>query len=153
MFCQNSVSRKFGPTMLFNVQKYRNSENGRTCICLSRCSCYSCSVLTCKLCSHVLIILNTITSQRQFLIQLTKPKLPKLPRLLHGGGISTLRLGIQIGWHLPRLQVFVANPNKPQSIIDILINNKEKQLKNLEEFHTDKGASTLLLYGANESVM
>uniref|UniRef100_A0A7S3VHR4 Mo25-like protein n=1 Tax=Dunaliella tertiolecta TaxID=3047 RepID=A0A7S3VHR4_DUNTE len=35
-------------------------------------------------------------------------------------------------------KVFVANPNKPQSIIDILTNNKEKLLKYLEEFHTDK---------------
>lgn len=37
------------------------------------------------------------------------------------------------------MQVFVANPNKPQPIIDILANNKEKLLKYLEDFHTDKG--------------
>lgn len=35
-------------------------------------------------------------------------------------------------------KVFVANPNKPQPIIEILVNNKEKLLKYLEEFHTDK---------------
>ncbi|KAL6758107.1 Mo25-like protein [Haematococcus lacustris] len=35
-------------------------------------------------------------------------------------------------------KVFVANPNKPQPIIDILTGNKEKLLKYLEEFHTDK---------------
>ena len=40
----------------------------------------------------------------------------------------------------PRLlQVFVANPNKPQPIVDILTNNRGKLLKYLEEFHTDKG--------------
>jgi hypothetical protein len=38
------------------------------------------------------------------------------------------------------LQVFVANPNKPPAIVDILRNNKEKLLKYLEEFHTDRGA-------------
>lgn len=36
-------------------------------------------------------------------------------------------------------QVFVANPKKPQPIIDILTNNKDKLLKYLEDFHTDKG--------------
>lgn len=35
-------------------------------------------------------------------------------------------------------KVFVANPNKPQPIIDILANNKDKLLKYLEDFHTDK---------------
>ena len=38
-----------------------------------------------------------------------------------------------------RAQVFVANPNKPQPINDILTNNRDKLLKYLEEFHTDKG--------------
>lgn len=38
-------------------------------------------------------------------------------------------------------QVFVANPNKPQPIIDILANNREKLLKYLEDFHTDKGGT------------
>jgi hypothetical protein len=37
------------------------------------------------------------------------------------------------------LQVFVANPNKPQAIVDILTNNREKLLKYLEDFHTDRG--------------
>ncbi len=36
-------------------------------------------------------------------------------------------------------QVFVANPNKHQPIVDILRNNKEKLLKYLEDFHTDRG--------------
>ncbi|KXZ56674.1 hypothetical protein GPECTOR_1g607 [Gonium pectorale] len=35
-------------------------------------------------------------------------------------------------------KVFVANPNKPQPIIDILANNREKLLKYLEDFHTEK---------------
>mmetsp|Transcript_25465 Transcript_25465/g.55366 ORF Transcript_25465/g.55366 Transcript_25465/m.55366 type:complete len:363 (+) Transcript_25465:82-1170(+) len=35
-------------------------------------------------------------------------------------------------------KVFVANPNKPQPIIDILTNNRAKLLKYLEEFHTEK---------------
>ena len=37
------------------------------------------------------------------------------------------------------MQVFVANPNKPQPIVDILANNRDKLLKFLEEFHTEKG--------------
>ena len=40
---------------------------------------------------------------------------------------------------MPGAQVFVANPNKPQPIIDILTNNRDKLLKYLEEFHTEKG--------------
>ncbi|WIA32115.1 hypothetical protein OEZ86_002966 [Tetradesmus obliquus] len=35
-------------------------------------------------------------------------------------------------------KVFVANPNKPQAIVDILTNNREKLLKYLEDFHTDR---------------
>uniref|UniRef100_A0A7S0RI09 Calcium-binding protein 39 n=1 Tax=Chlamydomonas leiostraca TaxID=1034604 RepID=A0A7S0RI09_9CHLO len=35
-------------------------------------------------------------------------------------------------------KVFVANPAKPQPITDILANNRDKLLKYLEEFHTDK---------------
>eukprot|EP00877_Chromochloris_zofingiensis_P008074 jgi/Chrzof1/351/Cz01g12170.t1 len=35
-------------------------------------------------------------------------------------------------------KVFVANPRKPQPIVDILTNNKDKLLKYLEDFHTDK---------------
>lgn len=41
-----------------------------------------------------------------------------------------------------RRQVFVANPNKPQAIVDILTNNREKLLKYLEDFHTDRGEGT-----------
>ncbi len=36
-------------------------------------------------------------------------------------------------------QVFVANPNKPQPIVDILTNNRDKLLKFLEAFHPEKG--------------
>ena len=36
-------------------------------------------------------------------------------------------------------QVFVANPNKTDAIVAILTSNKEKLLKYLGEFHTDKG--------------
>jgi hypothetical protein len=35
--------------------------------------------------------------------------------------------------------VFVANPNKPPAITEILANNRDKLLKYLEDFHTDKG--------------
>jgi hypothetical protein len=35
--------------------------------------------------------------------------------------------------------VFVANPNKPPAIVEILANNRDKLLKYLEDFHTDKG--------------
>lgn len=35
-------------------------------------------------------------------------------------------------------KVFVANPNKSDSIVDILTSNKEKLLKYLGDFHTDK---------------
>lgn len=35
-------------------------------------------------------------------------------------------------------KVFVANPSKPQAIVDILSNNREKLLKYLEDFHSDK---------------
>lgn len=40
-----------------------------------------------------------------------------------------------------RLQVFVANPNKTQPIIDILAGNKDKLLRYLADFHSDKSAS------------
>ena len=36
-------------------------------------------------------------------------------------------------------QVFVANPNKPDAIVEILTSNKDKLLKYLGDFHTDKG--------------
>ncbi len=36
-------------------------------------------------------------------------------------------------------QVFVANPHKPPAIVDILVNNRNKLLKYLEDFHTDRG--------------
>ncbi|MEW5303377.1 MAG: hypothetical protein WDW38_001704 [Sanguina aurantia] len=35
-------------------------------------------------------------------------------------------------------KVFVANPNKPQPIVDILTNNRDRLLKYLEDFHTEK---------------
>ena len=34
----------------------------------------------------------------------------------------------------------MANPNKNDAIVDILTSNKEKLLKYLGDFHTDKGA-------------
>ena len=37
-------------------------------------------------------------------------------------------------------QVFVANPNKTQPIIDILAGNKDKLLRYLADFHSDKSA-------------
>ena len=37
------------------------------------------------------------------------------------------------------LQVFVANPNKTKPIIEILVGNKDKLLKYLTDFHSDKG--------------
>jgi hypothetical protein len=37
------------------------------------------------------------------------------------------------------VQVFVANPHKPPAIVDILVNNRSKLLKYLEDFHTDRG--------------
>lgn len=36
-------------------------------------------------------------------------------------------------------KVFVANPNKPQAILDILVKNKAKLISYLTEFHNDKG--------------
>ncbi len=38
------------------------------------------------------------------------------------------------------VQVFVANPNKTQAIIDILAGNKEKLLRYLKDFHNDTSA-------------
>lgn len=35
-------------------------------------------------------------------------------------------------------QVFVANPNKPRPIADILIRNREKLVEFLSKFHTDR---------------
>lgn len=37
------------------------------------------------------------------------------------------------------MQVFVANPNKTRPIIEILVGNKDKLLKYLTDFHSDKG--------------
>lgn len=36
------------------------------------------------------------------------------------------------------LQVFVANPNKPKPILDILLRNQEKLVDFLTKFHTDR---------------
>lgn len=35
-------------------------------------------------------------------------------------------------------QVFVANPNKPKPILDILLRNKDKLVEFLTKFHTDR---------------
>jgi hypothetical protein len=37
------------------------------------------------------------------------------------------------------LQVFVANPNKSQPVVEILHNNRDKLLKYLDDFHNDRG--------------
>lgn len=37
------------------------------------------------------------------------------------------------------MQVFVANPNKSRQVIDILSSNRDKLLKYLSDFHSDKG--------------
>ena len=36
--------------------------------------------------------------------------------------------------------MFVANPNKTPAIVSILVSNRDKLLKYLGDFHTDKGA-------------
>jgi calcium binding protein 39 len=36
------------------------------------------------------------------------------------------------------LKVFVANPNKPKPILDILLRNQEKLVDFLTKFHTDR---------------
>ena len=41
-----------------------------------------------------------------------------------------------------RVQVFVANPNKTPAIVTILVSNRDKLLKYLGDFHTDKGSRT-----------
>lgn len=38
------------------------------------------------------------------------------------------------------MQVFVANPNKTEKITELLQHNKDKLLRYLGDFHTDKGA-------------
>ncbi len=38
------------------------------------------------------------------------------------------------------VQVFVANPNKTQAIIDILAGNKDKLLRYLKDFHNETSA-------------
>lgn len=40
-------------------------------------------------------------------------------------------------------QVFVANPKKPKTIVNILAVNKEKLVKYLSDFHTDRGAQSV----------
>ena len=50
-------------------------------------------------------------------------------------------------WHWD-MQVFVANPNKTPEIVDVLANNKEKLLKYLGDFHTEKGALRCLFWHA-----
>lgn len=37
-----------------------------------------------------------------------------------------------------RLQVFVANPNKPRPILEILLRNKDKLVEFLTNFHNDR---------------
>lgn len=55
---------------------------------------------------------------------------------------SLLNLNVFISVHVLNLlfaiQVFVANPNKPKPILDILLRNKEKLVEFLSKFHTDR---------------
>mmetsp|Transcript_28482 Transcript_28482/g.31638 ORF Transcript_28482/g.31638 Transcript_28482/m.31638 type:complete len:348 (-) Transcript_28482:208-1251(-) len=48
-------------------------------------------------------------------------------------------------------KVFVANPNKPQPILEILVRNKAKLIKFLTNFHKDRGKSFLLLFCVKKS--
>lgn len=41
-------------------------------------------------------------------------------------------------------KVFVANPNKPPAILEILVKNKDKLLKFLSKFHNDRGMCYIL---------
>ena len=43
------------------------------------------------------------------------------------------------------MQVFVANPNKSDAVVTILASNKERLLRYLGDFHTEKGQSLNLL--------
>lgn len=43
------------------------------------------------------------------------------------------------------LQVFVANPNKTRPIVEILVGNRDKLLKYLTDFHSDKGGCSSFL--------
>src|SRR5690606_27976645 len=42
-------------------------------------------------------------------------------------------------------KVFVANPNKPADIRDVLVKNREKLLKFLSKFHNDRGKDSLYI--------
>lgn len=42
----------------------------------------------------------------------------------------------------------MANPNKTQQITELLQHNKDKLLRYLGDFHTDKGQPFTCLYGA-----
>ena len=64
--------------------------------------------------------------------------------LAHTPASTALRGGL-----VTRLQVFVANPNKTQPIIDILAGNKDKLLRYLADFHSDKSARILALQPPN----
>lgn len=44
----------------------------------------------------------------------------------------------QVFNHMYLLQVFVANPNKPKPILDILLRNKDKLVDFLTKFHTER---------------
>lgn len=42
------------------------------------------------------------------------------------------------------MQVFVANPNKSPEVVQILAGNKDRLLRYLGDFHTEKGDSSAL---------
>jgi calcium binding protein 39 len=46
-------------------------------------------------------------------------------------------------------KVFVANPNKPAPILNILVKNKDKLITFLSNFHNDKGMCEFIVNGMN----
>ena len=53
----------------------------------------------------------------------------------------SIRAAMQVSACGAAAQVFVANPNKTQEITELLQHNKDKLLRYLGDFHTDKGGS------------
>ncbi len=72
---------------------------------------------------------------REFLLGTERERLHALQAL------SGLRIYSGMS-RLRPVQVFVANPNKTEKITELLQHNKDKLLRYLGDFHTDKGALT-----------
>ena len=53
--------------------------------------------------------------------------------------MHSIRAAMQVSTCGATAQVFVANPNKTQEITELLQHNKDKLLRYLGDFHTDKG--------------